>query len=100
MRIDLFLKKTRIFKTRSAAKAACDAGFVTVNGRTAKAAAELRAGDLVHLRMPRRDAELRVLEIPGGNVAKNAASHYLQILRDDRLAGWDAVEPGFDIAED
>ncbi|HPD02765.1 MAG TPA: RNA-binding S4 domain-containing protein [Eubacteriales bacterium] len=47
MRIDKFLKVTRIIKRRTVAKDACDGGRITVNGREAKPSKELSAGDEV-----------------------------------------------------
>ena len=83
MRLDLFLKKTCILKSRAAAKDVCDAGAATVNGRIAKGSQELRAGDVVRLQLLHRDVELRVLEVPDGNVAKRDIPRYVAMLRDE-----------------
>jgi len=82
MRLDLFLKKTCIVPQRRLAKEICDGGAVQVNGRAAKAAQELRAGDVLRLLLPRRDLELRVLELPQGNVARRDAGRYVEVRRD------------------
>ncbi len=84
MRLDLFLKKTCVVPQRSLAKTACDAGRVLVNGRAAKASASLSAGDIVLLQFGGRDLELRVLDLPHGNIAKRDAGRYFEVLREER----------------
>ncbi len=49
MRIDKFLKVSRVIKRRTVANEACDAGRVTINGRPAKASAEVKEGDVVEI---------------------------------------------------
>ncbi|TLN00062.1 RNA-binding S4 domain-containing protein, partial [bacterium] len=49
MRLDKFLKVARIIKRRTLAKEVCDGSRVTVNGRTAKAGLEVKAGDVLEL---------------------------------------------------
>lgn len=89
MRLDLFLKKTCVLAQRSAAREACDAGVVRVNDLPAKAAHVVKQGDRVTLHLARRDIELRVLEVPAGNVARRDAGRYVQILRDEPRSGLD-----------
>jgi ribosomal 50S subunit-recycling heat shock protein len=84
MRLDLYLKKTCIVAQRSVAKAACDAGRVQLNGRAAKASATLAPGDVLHLQCGGRALELRVLDLPHGNVAKRDSGRYVEILRETR----------------
>ena len=85
MRLDLFLKKTCVLPQRSLAKEACDAGAVLVNGRAAKAGHEVREGDVLRLQLAHRDLEVRILDVPRGNVAKRDAGRYVETLRDERL---------------
>ncbi len=59
-RVDRWLWSVRVFKTRSAAAAACTGGHVRVNGRRAKPAQAVRAGDRVEARVGERE---RVLEV-------------------------------------
>ena len=47
MRLDKFLKVSRLIKRRTVANEACDAGRVLINGRTAKASAAVKAGDVI-----------------------------------------------------
>lgn len=91
MRLDLFLKKTCILAQRSAAREACDAGAVHVNGQPAKAAHAVKPGDRIALHLARRDLELCVLDIPAGNVAKRDAGRYVQILRDEPRSPLDSL---------
>ena len=49
MRIDKFLKVSRVIKRRTVANEACDAGRVTINGRPAKASADVKEGDIVEI---------------------------------------------------
>ena len=51
MRVDQLLNKLCLTKTRSIAKTACDKGLVSINGKTAKASAEVKDGDLVNFRL-------------------------------------------------
>ena len=64
MRLDLFLKTSRLVKRRAIARELCDAGRVLVNGHDAKPGKELKAGDVLTLKYPSRTLELNVLEIP------------------------------------
>jgi ribosomal 50S subunit-recycling heat shock protein len=50
MRLDKYLKVSRVIKRRTVANEACDAGRVTVNGKVAKAAADVKEGDVVEIR--------------------------------------------------
>ena len=96
MRLDLFLKKACIVKSRASAKMVCDRGAATVNGRVAKGSQELRAGDLVCLRFVQREVDLRVLDLPHGNIAKRDAGKYVEMLRDVAVAPLDRVLEGLD----
>ena len=82
MRLDLFLKKTRLVAQRSTAKELCDAGVVSINGRRAKPGQEVRPDDRIRLSLPQRALEVRVCAIPHGNVARGAAQDYIEILAD------------------
>ncbi|MBP2019890.1 ribosomal 50S subunit-recycling heat shock protein [Symbiobacterium terraclitae] len=63
MRIDKFLKVSRVIKRRTLAKEVCDAGRVQVNGRLAKAGTEVKPGDTVFIDFGRRQLTFRVLEV-------------------------------------
>ncbi|MEW6724239.1 MAG: RNA-binding S4 domain-containing protein [Bacillota bacterium] len=63
MRLDKFLKVSRLIKRRTVAKEVCDAGRVTVNDRVAKAGTEVGVGDEISLSLGRRWLRIRVVEI-------------------------------------
>ena len=86
MRLDLFLKWSRVILRRTLAKETCDAGRVAVNGTEARAGRELRVGDTIDLDLPRRRLKLRVLSIPPHAPAKDGAREMYEILEDRRTA--------------
>ena len=63
MRLDKFLKVTRVIKRRTVANEACDAGRVSVNGKVAKASAEVKVGDRIDIQFGNREVALEVLDI-------------------------------------
>lgn len=63
MRLDKYLKVSRIIKRRTVANEACDAGRVMVNGRVAKASAEVKEGDIIKIQFGNKDVEVQVLDI-------------------------------------
>jgi ribosomal 50S subunit-recycling heat shock protein len=85
MRLDLFLKWSRLILRRSLAKDTCDAGRVQVNGNPARAGRELRIGDVVELDLPRRRLKFRVLAIPTRSPSKETAREMVEILEDARV---------------
>lgn len=64
MRLDKFLKVSRIIKRRTVAKELCQHGRVSLNGRPAKAGAELVAGDIVRIELAKRILEVEVVDTP------------------------------------
>lgn len=63
MRLDKFLKVSRIIKRRTVAASACDGGRVTVNGRVAKAGCQLKAGDVLTISFGSSPLTVRVLHL-------------------------------------
>ncbi len=63
MRLDKFLKVTRILKRRTVANEACTNGRVTVNGRTAKPSVKLKSGDVVEIAFGNGNLKFEVLEL-------------------------------------
>lgn len=74
MRIDKYLKVARIIKRRTVANEACGQGRVLLNGKAAKAGAEVRAGDVIEVRFGDMARRYRVKEVtehvPKGDVGK------------------------------
>ena len=63
MRLDKYLKISRLIKRRTVATEACDAGRVLVNGKTAKASLNVKAGDVIEIQFGTRAVKVEVLDI-------------------------------------
>ena len=63
MRLDKFLKVSRLIKRRSVANEACDAGRVLVNGSVAKASVKVKAGDMIEIQFGTKTVKVEVLDI-------------------------------------
>ena len=63
MRLDKFLKVSRLIKRRTVANEACDAGRVLVNGAAAKASAKVKAGDIIEIQFGTKSVKAEVLDI-------------------------------------
>lgn len=63
MRLDKFLKVSRLIKRRTVANEACDAGRVLINDRTARASADVKAGDVITIQFGNREVRVRVLSV-------------------------------------
>ena len=73
MRIDKFLKNSRLIKRRTVAKAACDKGLVKINGSIDKAGDDLKVGDKIEINLGTRVLIVKVSSVDE-NVSKNDAS--------------------------
>lgn len=63
MRLDKFLKVSRLIKRRTVANEACDAGRVTVNGNVAKASVKVKVGDIIEIQFGTKTVKVEVLDI-------------------------------------
>ena len=63
MRLDKFLKVSRLIKRRTVANEACDAGRVLVNGKVAKASLNVKIGDIIEIQFGQKTVKVRVLDI-------------------------------------
>lgn len=63
MRLDKFLKISRLIKRRTVANEACDAGRVSLNGKPAKAGASVKAGDIIEIGFGTRTVKVEVLNV-------------------------------------
>ena len=79
MRLDKFLKVSRLIKRRTVANEACDNGLVTVNGKPARASYEVKEGDQITLRFGVRTVTVEVLSIQETVRQSDAAALYRQI---------------------
>lgn len=80
MRLDKYLKVSRLIKRRTVANEACDHERVTVNGKTARASCEVKAGDVISIRFGQRTLSVEVVSV-AENVGKSeAAAMYKEVL--------------------
>lgn len=63
MRLDKFLKVSRLIKRRTVANEACDAGRVLINDKPAKASANVNAGDILTIQFGNKDVKVEVLDV-------------------------------------
>lgn len=80
MRLDKFLKVSRIIKRRTVANEACDGGRVTLNGKVAKASAEVKVGDVIEIRFGEKTFKAEVLRVADHVPKDDAAELYKVIL--------------------
>jgi len=76
LRLDKFLKVSRVIKRRTLANEMCDQGHVSVNGRVAKAGLEIKPGDILEVRFGHRMLKLEVVDVRDNVPAKLAAELY------------------------
>lgn len=72
MRLDKYLKVSRLIKRRTVANEACDNGRISVNGRVVKASYEVKVGDKIELAMGQRTVAVEILQV-ADNVRKDDA---------------------------
>lgn len=76
MRLDKYLKLTRIIKRRTVANDACDASRVTVNGRPAKASYDVKIGDIVEIAFGEKSLKFKVTDVKEHVTKEEASSMY------------------------
>ncbi len=82
MRLDKFLKVSRVIKRRTVANEACDSGRVIINGKIAKASTEVKIGDVIEIKYGEKIIKFRVRNI-AAVVAKDAASEMVDFLTNE-----------------
>ena len=82
MRLDKFLKVSRIIKRRTVANEACSGGRVSINGRVAKPAADVKEGDQLEIRFGNRVGKYQILSVKE-TVRKENAQDMYQVLEED-----------------
>lgn len=80
MRLDKFLKVSRLIKRRTVANEVSDTGRVFVNDFPAKPAKQLKEGDIIRIEYANRSLNVRVLKVPEGNVSVQEASDLYEII--------------------
>ena len=76
MRLDKYLKVTRLIKRRTVANEACDAGRILVNGKVARASYEVKENALISIQMGTRPIKVRVLKVSEYATKEDASTHY------------------------
>ncbi len=84
MRLDKYLKVSRVIKRRTVAKEICEAGRIQVNGHRAKAGHEIKIGDILDIAMGSLRLKIRVAEIKE-TVRANDASSLYEVLEEKRI---------------
>ncbi|MCM1524881.1 MAG: RNA-binding S4 domain-containing protein [Ruminococcus sp.] len=76
MRLDKYLKITRLIKRRTVANEACDAQKVTVNGKIARASYDVKVGDVIKISMGSKPVKVEVLSVSEYATKANASDNY------------------------
>ncbi|MBE6660531.1 MAG: RNA-binding S4 domain-containing protein [Ruminococcaceae bacterium] len=79
MRLDKFLKVSRVIKRRTVANEACDNAHVTANGRPAKASYDVKVGDILEITFGERTLKIRVLAVQE-HVTKAGATELYEVV--------------------
>ena len=87
MRVDKFLKVSRIIKRRTIANEACDAGRVMINGKVVKAGAEVKIGDIIEIQFGNNTTKVEVLDLKESTKKEDAAGMYKSFWQARALTG-------------
>lgn len=79
MRLDKYLKVSRLIKRRTVANEACDGGRVTVNGAAAKASREIKPGDVIEIRFGERVTRVEVVSVSENTTKADAPAMYREV---------------------
>ena len=79
MRLDKYLKVSRLIKRRTVANEACDGERVTVNGRVAKASYDVKVGDILEIRFGQKTVKVEVLMLSESTKKADAVAMYKEI---------------------
>ena len=80
MRIDKYLKVSRLIKRRTVANEASDAGRVSVNGKPVKASYQVKVGDVIEIAFGQRTLKVEVVDVSENATKANAAAMYREIV--------------------
>lgn len=79
MRLDKFLKVSRLIKRRTVANEACDTGRVSVNGKPARASYTVKQGDVIEIAFGERKLKVEVAEVAEHSTKESASAMYREI---------------------
>ena len=85
MRLDKYLKVSRIIKRRTVAKEACDGGRVSINGKIAKAGTEVKENDVIEIRFGSRLGRYQITDVREVVRKENAAEMYRVLQEDEEM---------------
>lgn len=84
MRIDKFLKNSRLIKRRAIAKEACDGGRILINDKIVKAGADVGVGDIIKIRFGTRELTVRAVKLTE-SAGKDTAMEMYEVLSDESI---------------
>ena len=79
MRLDKYLKVSRLIKRRTVANEACDSEHISVNGRVAKASYEVKVGDIIEIRFGARTLKVQVVNVSENVRKEDAGAMYTEL---------------------
>ena len=86
MRLDLFLKTSRLILRRSLAQQFCEAGLIKINGLTAKSSREVKPDDEIEIKRSNRLTKIKVLEVPAQKqISRQSAANLYEIMSEKTL---------------
>ena len=95
MRLDLFLKISRLVPRRSVAQEFCDEGLIFVNEAAAKSSKEVKAGDVIEIKRPTRLTRVLVRQVPATKqVSKSTAAEFYEVVEETVLES-DPLNSGY-----
>lgn len=86
MRLDLFLKTSRIIARRTLAQQFCDANLIKINNLPAKSSRDVKIGDEIEIKKSNRLTRFKILEVPDKKqVSKTDAANLYEIISEEKL---------------
>lgn len=79
MRLDKYMKVTRLIKRRTIANEACDAGKISVNGKVARASYDVKINDIIEINMGQKPLKVKVLSVSEYATKENASEQYVVV---------------------
>jgi ribosomal 50S subunit-recycling heat shock protein len=92
MRLDKWLKVSRVIKRRTVANEACDKDKIKINNRIAKASSEVKPGDILEISLGNRQTVIEIVKVPApGNITTQAAKELYSIVSETKASDEDYV---------
>lgn len=85
LRLDKFLKVSRIIKRRTVAKLVCDNKKIKINGKVVKSSATVKENDILEIEYFNRYIKAKIVTVPSGNVGKADASDLIEIIETKKI---------------